>query len=573
MDKINYGEYIRKRRLELNLSQSDLANVLSCSYQAISKYENNNVKVDISLISKLAKVLKVDLDSFLTLKYEKNNNYCDYLEFDYQKFLNKLNYLREKRCITQKELSKQVNISSSRISKIEKGNANLKVEEFLALAKYFDVPYSELYFGMETHEIEKHIDEQEVFSNEQNELSFIDKLKKPVVYIPLTISLIVILALVITIPLSLFNNKTNSPFTYISDEKGLIITGYDGEIDESITIPSTIDNKKVYKIGSNAFTHNDSFKKIYISEGIEEIESSAFNFISTLEEIYLPSTLKVLEDNAFTITYYLQNIHFNNGSKYFSLDEEGNLYSFDQKELYRVLPKNSENEFIIKEGVEVIRGGAFDSNYNLTNIVFPTSLKTIETRAFNDCYLLEELNFNEGLETLKIDAFSGFNKALTTINLPSTLKNIDGNPFYNSIYLKEINISDENIYFEVIDNILYSKDLKTIYTFPSLYKEKTFSLMEGVETVKQFAFNNLINLESITLPSSIKLVEDRGICFNQNLTSVYIKKGAENFQSNSIYRCSNLNIYLEYPSLPSSFKKDFTDSNVLFEHEWKEDEN
>lgn len=573
MDKINYGEYIRKRRLELNLSQSDLANVLSCSYQAISKYENNNVKVDISLISKLAKVLKVDLDSFLTLKYEKNNNYCDYLEFDYQKFLNKLNYLREKRCITQKELSKQVNISSSRISKIEKGNANLKVEEFLALAKYFDVSYSELYFGMETHEIEKHIDEQEVFSNEQNELSFIDKLKKPVVYIPLTISLIVILALVITIPLSLFNNKTNSPFTYISDEKGLIITGYDGGIDESITIPSTIDNKKVYKIGSNAFTHNDSFKKIYISEGIEEIESNAFNFISTLEEIYLPSTLKVLEDNAFTITYYLQNIHFNNGSKYFSLDEEGNLYSFDQKELYRVLPKNNENEFIIKEGVEVIRGGAFDSNYNLTNIVFPTSLKTIETRAFNDCYLIEELNFNEGLETLKIDAFSGFNKALTTINLPSTLKNIDGNPFYNSINLKEINISDENIYFEVIDNILYSKDLKTIYTFPSLYKEKTFSLMEGVETVKQFAFNNLINLESITLPSSIKLVEDRGICFNQNLTSVYIKKGAENFQSNSIYGCSNSNIYLEYPSLPSSFKKDFTDSNVLFEHEWKEEEN
>ena len=97
--------------------------------------------------------------------------------------------------------------------------------------------------------------------------------------------------------------------------------------------------------------------------------------------------------------------------------------------------------------------------------------------------------------------------------------------------------------------------------------------MEGVETVKQFAFNNLINLESITLPSSIKLVEDRGICFNQNLTSVYIQKGAENFQSNSIYGCSNLNIYLEYPSLPSSFKKDFTDSNVLFEHEWKEEEN
>lgn len=102
MDKINYGEYIKKRRVELNLSQSDLANVLSCSYQAISKYENNSVKVDISLISKLAKVLKVDLDSFLLKKYEKNNDYCDYLEFDYTKFLNKLNYLREKDVLPKK---------------------------------------------------------------------------------------------------------------------------------------------------------------------------------------------------------------------------------------------------------------------------------------------------------------------------------------------------------------------------------------------------------------------------------------------------------------------------------------
>lgn len=577
MDKINYGEYIKKRRVELNLSQSDLANVLSCSYQAISKYENNSVKVDISLISKLAKVLKVDLDSFLLKKYEKNNDYCDYFEFDYTKFLNKLNYLREKRCITQKELAKQVNISSSRISKLEKGNANLKAEEFLAFAKYFNCSYSSLYFGMSEEELEKNIVEKENLLIENKKIPFKERIKKPSIYIPLSIALVIVLALIITIPLSLFNNNSsssyNDDFIFTSDEKGLIITDYKGENNTSITIPSSINNEKVYKIASKAFNSEDLVKEIYISEGIEEIESQAFNFLSSLKEVYLPSTLKILEDNAFNISYSLSNIYLNNGSNYFSLDEDGNLYSFDKKELYRVLPKNNYVDFNILEGVEIIKGGAFDSNYTLTNVIFPSSLKTINSFAFNDCYLINELNFNEGLETLSVNAFSGLNKSLKIINLPSTLKNMNGNPFYNYPHLKEINISSENKYFTTIDNILYSKDLSSIYTFPSLYKENSFILPEGVKNIEIFAFNNLINLESLVLPSTIELAKDRGICYNESLESILIKKGAKNFKYRSIYGCKNSDVYLEYPSLPSSFDKEFTDSEIFFEGEWDNKEN
>lgn len=575
MDKINYGEYIKKRRVELNLSQSDLANVLSCSYQAISKYENNSVKVDISLISKLAKVLKVDLDSFLAKKYEKNNNYCDYLEFDYTKFLNKLNYLREKKSITQKELAKQVNISSSRISKLEKGNANLKVEEFLSFANFFNCSYSSLYFGMSEDELNKNLIEKEnliIENNKNKRIPLKEEIKKPSIYIPLSIVLIIVLALIITIPLSLFNNdsslNSNDDFIYTSDEKGLIITDYKGKMNEEIVIPSSIDDKKIYKIASNAFDNKDLFKKIYISEGIEEIESSAFNFISSLEEVYLPSTLKILGENAFSISYSLKSIHLDKNNKYFSLDEDGNLYSFDKKELYRVLPLNNYSSYKVLEGVEIIKGGAFDSNYTLIDITFPSSLKTINSNAFNDCYLINKLNFNEGLETLSVNAFTGSNKSLRIINLPSTLKNMEGNPFYNSPHLKEINISSENNYFTTIDNILYSKDLSSIYTFPSLYKENSFILPEGVKNIEMFAFNNLVNLESLVLPSTIELAKDRSICYNEPLESILIKKGAKNFKYRSIYGCKNSDVYLEYPTLPSSFDEEFTDSNVLFEGEW-----
>ena len=120
---------------------------------------------------------------------------------------------------------------------------------------------------------------------------------------------------------------------------------------------------------------------------------------------------------------------------------------------------------------------------------------------------------------------------------------------------------------------MYSKDLSSIYAFPSLYKENSFILPEGVKNIEIFAFNNLINLESLVLPSTIELAKDRGICYNESLESVLIKKGGKNFKYRSIYGCKNSDVYLEYPSLPSSFDKEFTDSEIFFEGEWDNKEN
>ncbi len=159
MEKLTYGEYIKRRRVELGLSQTDLAKVLSCSYQAISKYENDLVNIDLSFINKLAKALKVDVESFLLKKYEKNNDFTENYTFDSERLAKSIIFLREKKMISQKDLAKEIGISATRLSKIEQCNSNLKIEEFLKIAEFFNVNITSFYYT---------IDEKELFNKNDN---------------------------------------------------------------------------------------------------------------------------------------------------------------------------------------------------------------------------------------------------------------------------------------------------------------------------------------------------------------------------------------------------------------------
>lgn len=65
MSDFNTGEVISKRRLELGLTQNQLADILGISFQAISKWENNVTYPDILMLPKLARALNTTVDALL----------------------------------------------------------------------------------------------------------------------------------------------------------------------------------------------------------------------------------------------------------------------------------------------------------------------------------------------------------------------------------------------------------------------------------------------------------------------------------------------------------------------------
>ncbi len=65
MNELKTGEVICKRRKELGLTQTQLAQKLNLSFQAVSKWENGSAYPDITSLPKLAAVLDTTVDALL----------------------------------------------------------------------------------------------------------------------------------------------------------------------------------------------------------------------------------------------------------------------------------------------------------------------------------------------------------------------------------------------------------------------------------------------------------------------------------------------------------------------------
>ena len=82
--------------------------------------------------------------------------------------------------------------------------------------------------------------------------------------------------------------------------------------------------------------------------------------------------------------------------------------------------------------VTVIGNGAFSGRSNSSNFtkkyIIPGTVKSIGSNAFYDNYYLEEVEFHEGLQTIGYDAF-GYNFALKEIRIPSTVTSIEDRAF------------------------------------------------------------------------------------------------------------------------------------------------
>jgi len=69
----NFGEFLKQKRLEKNLTQKDLAKALFITESAISKWEKNVAHPDITLLPKLSEILSVTEHELITASIDKQS--------------------------------------------------------------------------------------------------------------------------------------------------------------------------------------------------------------------------------------------------------------------------------------------------------------------------------------------------------------------------------------------------------------------------------------------------------------------------------------------------------------------
>ena len=167
-------------------------------------------------------------------------------------------------------------------------------------------------------------------------------------------------------------------------------------------------------------------------------------------EITIGKNVREISDWAFGNSKKVTKIEVDDNNPYLC-DVEGVVYTKDMKVLLFYPPQKGvvtdkdENghevkyaSYEIPEGVESIRSKAFYKCSDLKEIKLPSTLKTIEEKAFFLCDP-KEIILPDGLETIGKDAF-GFCSSLKEVTVPASVTRIDDYAFYSCTSLLEVNM-------------------------------------------------------------------------------------------------------------------------------------
>ena len=307
-----------------------------------------------------------------------------------------------------------------------------------------------------------------------------------------------------------------------------ILTGANDLIDvfsaKSVRIPKT-----VTEIADGAFAYCSQLEEIVVEEGNPcydsrggcnaIIETSTNRLIVGAVTTVIPDTVTIIGNSAFA-----------------------------ERDL---------KEIVIPDSVEVIEDLAFTFCSNLRSVVFSKSLKSIGSRAFEQCDITC-LEIPASIESMAIDSFDRGH--LEYIRVDPANPRFDSRDDCNAIIITEANTlvcGSKNTVIPQTVEAIWSRAFE--YTnieeisipasvtdichdaFSSCLLLKKVSIEEGdYLCVHNRAFVNCVDLKEIKLPESLDMIFSGAFCGCNRLQSLHIPAYTETIEPYIIEGCSNL---------------------------------
>lgn len=187
---------------------------------------------------------------------------------------------------------------------------------------------------------------------------------------------------------------------------------------------------------------------------------------------------------------------------------------------------------VIPEGVEKIIGQVFRNCAALSSVTLPSTLNEIDGPLFWGTGALSTITIPEGVTYMPVNGFVA--SGLTSITLPSTITQIRDAAFVHSKKLTSISIPD-NVTF-IGTNAFGGNDALTTVSF-NVATSKLDSIAQG-------AFFDCINLSSLTLPNSLRVIGGHGarnmFINNLKLTTVTLPANLQRLGGGAFALCDML---------------------------------
>lgn len=326
----------------------------------------------------------------------------------------------------------------------------------------------------------------------------------------------------------------------------------------SITIPSSVDTIIDY-----AFYSCKGLQSVIINGPITKIDTYTFGECKKLVSIIIPATVETIYIDAFTGCTNLEAINIQTGNQNYTSDN-GVLFNIDKTKLLLYPAGKKDTSYTIPASVKEIGNNAFMANSYLqtvdfssvetinkealsncsalTSIELPDSVTEIKDHAFAGCTNLETVKLPKNLQIINESVFQSDSKlstvvlpeklekiaseaffyctSLESISLPASVISIHPYAFYNTQALKQIIVDADNENYSSNDGILYNKDQTVLLHYPAGRSDTSYIVADTVTGLGKLAFCWCLNLTSVTIPSSVKEMEQYPFNESENLTSI-----------------------------------------------------
>ena len=209
-------------------------------------------------------------------------------------------------------------------------------------------------------------------------------------------------------------------------------------------------------------------------------------------------------------------------------------------------------DVVIPDGVKNIGQHAFNCfGKRVTNVIIPDCVREIDCSAFSGCSGLKKITIGKGVWRIRENAFHGC-AALSSITIPDNVKEIEGRAFFRCTALGNIVLGGgvRLIGRDAFTDSGYYNDESNwedgvLYIGNWLIRAKNdisgdYIIKDGITHIAQNAFSGCANLKSVTLPSSMEIIDFKAFAGCKGLTSVSIPDTVTEIAKSAFYVCNAL---------------------------------
>ena len=276
-----------------------------------------------------------------------------------------------------------------------------------------------------------------------------------------------------------------------------IISGIDKNKTGRVTVPSTLGGNPVVKIQSLS---SGAFEELIVPDCVREIGNQALIFCGSLKKLHIGSGVKTIAHNNFETQNQLEEVTVSAGNTTFYSDN---------------------GVLINREAGEVV---VYPCRKKGKSYTLPSGTKSVNYRAFFNVEELEELHLGDSLETIGLEGIK-WCPNLKKITVGKSLKNIGNEVFTSCAALSTLTISESNPNVKAVNGIIYSKDMKKIFSCIARANVTDYRIPESVTEILPFAFYDNTTIKKLTVPGTLKKIPKQAFFRMEGVEEVVVESG------------------------------------------------